>query len=158
MFILAHLGITAFLASLLSLSPLIALIASQLPDLIDKPPYILGISPSGRYMGHTLLSIFLLGLATYLITRKKIIALSVSFGMLMHLIEDLPYFIPWLYPFINYDFPKGPFEFTYTWQLFILDMIGLLLLLILYKKNQKFRNEISSVFSKIKQILNSFHK
>ncbi|MBU5688498.1 MAG: metal-dependent hydrolase [Candidatus Aenigmarchaeota archaeon] len=158
MFVLAHLGITAFLASFLSLSPLTALIASQLPDLIDKPPYILGIFPSGRYIGHTLLFVLLFGLSTYIITRKKIIALSVSFGMLMHLIEDLPYFIPWFYPFINYDFPKGPFKFTYTLELFILDLIGLSLLFFLYKTNKNFRKEISSFFYKIKQILNSLNK
>jgi len=145
MFVLGHIGITAFLASLLMLSPLIAAIASQLPDLIDKPPYILGISPSGRYIGHTLLAIFLVGFITYLITRKKIIALSISFGMFLHLIEDLPYFIPWLYPFVNYDFPKGPFEFHYTLQLFALDMLGLMLLIILYKKNESFRKEIDNV-------------
>ncbi|MFH8080415.1 MAG: metal-dependent hydrolase [Candidatus Aenigmatarchaeota archaeon] len=143
MFILAHLGITAFFASLLHLSPLTALFASQLPDIIDKPLYIIGIFPSGRYIGHTLFAAILLGLMTLEMTRKKLIALSVSFGIIMHLVEDLPYFVPWFYPFMNYDFPQTPFKLSYTLELFILDLVGLFLLFTLYKKNSTFRNEIT---------------
>ena len=142
MFVLGHIGITAFLASLLFFYPLLAALASQLPDLIDKPFYILGIFPCGRYIGHTLLAVIIIGLISYLLTKKKLVALSISFGMLMHLFEDLPYFIPWFYPFVGYDFPTGPFEFQYTLKLLILDITGLAMLIILYKKNKTFRGEI----------------
>lgn len=161
MFILGHIGITAFLASLLFLYPFLAGLASQLPDLIDKPLYILGIFPCGRYIGHTLFAVFLVGLISYLITKRKLIALSISFGMLMHLFEDMPHFVPWFYPFLDYDFPTSPFEFHYTLKLFILDLIGLTLLIILYKKNNTFRGEIlgwkEMIQNFMKKIKNKFH-
>ncbi len=156
MFILGHIGITAFLASLLFFYPFLAAISSQIPDLIDKPLYLLGIFPSGRYIGHTILAVLVIGLLAYALTKRKLVALSISFGMLMHLFEDLPYFIPWFYPFINYNFPTDPFEFHYTFKLFILDVTGLILLIILYNKNKTFKGEILGWKEIIQNILKKF--
>jgi len=158
MFILGHIGITAFLASLLFFYPLLAAASSLIPDLIDKPFYILGIFPCGRYIGHTLLAIVIVGLISYLLTKRKLVALSISFGMLMHLFEDMPYFIPWFYPFVDYDFPTGPFEFHYTLKLFILDMIGLFLLIILYKRNKTFRGEVLGWMEMMQSFLKKIKK
>ncbi|MCX8178234.1 MAG: metal-dependent hydrolase [Candidatus Aenigmarchaeota archaeon] len=155
MFILGHIGITAFLASILGLPILIAAISSQIPDLIDKPLFLLGIFPSGRYIGHTLLFVVLFGFMTYIITKRKVISIAVSFGMLMHLFQDLPYFIPWFYPFINYIFPTGPFEFQYTLKLFLLDLTGIVLLTILYLKNNGFKKEINDVKKVFVKIIKS---
>lgn len=155
MFILGHIGITAFLASVIGLPILIAAISSQIPDLIDKPLFLIGIFPSGRYIGHTIFFVLLFGIITYIITKKKAISVAVSFGMLMHLFEDLPYFVPWFYPFMNYDFPTGPFEFQYTLTLFALDLVGLILLYILYIKNKSFNKEITAVRKNFIKIIKS---
>ncbi|MCX8179249.1 MAG: metal-dependent hydrolase [Candidatus Aenigmarchaeota archaeon] len=156
MFPLAHIGITALIASLLSLSPLIAIIASQIPDLIDKPLYILGVFPSGRYIGHTLFAIIILTILIYLFSRKKILAISFCFGMLMHLLQDLPYFIPWFYPFKNYEFPKSSFQLNYTLELFLLDITGLTMLIIVYKNNRQLVAEMLNLKNTSYEIYKKF--
>lgn len=74
--------------------------SSLLPDLIDKPLYLLGIG-DGRYVGHTLLFVFLVAAAFSL--RNKLYGLSVIFGAISHLLLDWGNVL-WLYPFVNYDF------------------------------------------------------
>lgn len=160
MFIFGHLGLTALFAIIFSLSPLTSAIASQIPDIIDKPLYLLGLAPSARYIGHTLLMAFVFGLVSYLITKKRVFSLSIFFGMIMHLFEDLPTtlfndagLIPWFFPFEKYNFSTKPWIFQYTLFLLIMDFIGLVILVVLYKKNKTFRNEISLVLRYLKGVI-----
>lgn len=141
MFPLGHIGITVFLASLLSLSPLYAISVVLIPDIIDKPLNILGLAPFSRYIGHTLFLGFLLSSIVFLFTRKKIISLSILFGYYIHLLEDTG-FIPWFFPFIRYDFPVEPFRIKYTLLQFTLDVVGFILLWFTFKTNSKFRNDV----------------
>jgi len=67
--------------------------------LVDKPLYLLGIG-DGRYVGHTLLFVFLVVAAVSL--KNRIYGLSVLFGAVLHLLLDWGG-VPWLYPFVNYD-------------------------------------------------------
>jgi len=149
MFIFAHIGITALFAFFLSLSPLTAAFTCLIPDLIDKPLNIIGLAPISRFIGHTLFMVFLTGIVFYLITRKKVISISAAFGVFIHLIEDSG-FIPWLFPFKKYVFPVKAFKFRYTLFLFITDMIGIIILIILYKKDGGFRREVLKFFNEIK--------
>jgi hypothetical protein len=82
--------------------------SALLPDLLDKPLYVLGIG-DGRYVGHTLLFVFLVAGAVSF--KNKRWGLSVLFGAILHLLLDSGG-VPWLYPFVNYDFivafdPRG---------------------------------------------------
>lgn len=83
------------------------LIAGIAPDLVDKTLcQVLHLTPSGRMFGHTLLG---LALSTSLIAllwgRRP--AWSWALGYLSHLLADGDH-IPWLYPFIAYEFPPSP--------------------------------------------------
>ncbi|MHA1913380.1 MAG: metal-dependent hydrolase [Promethearchaeota archaeon] len=77
-------------------------IGSLLPDIIDKPIYLLGLG-NGRFVSHNLLFITLAFLAVLLISRRNF-KLSIPFliGMGLHLVLDLPY-VPWFYPFMTYE-------------------------------------------------------
>ena len=109
-----HLGITlgaahvSNRASRLKLNLWLVALSSLLPDLVDKPLYLLGVG-DGRYVGHTLLFAFLVAAAVSL--KNKLYGLSVLFGAVMHLIFDLGGFVPWLYPFVHHtytvDFDPG---------------------------------------------------
>jgi len=86
--------------------------AALLPDLVDKPLYLLGIG-DGRYVGHTLL--FICVVVAAFSFKNKIYGLSALFGSVLHLLLDLGGFVPWLYPFISHDFtvdfdPGGIYE------------------------------------------------
>ena len=105
---LGQLGITLGAAYLLNRVPPIKLnlwivaFSTLLPDLVDKPLYLLGIG-DGRYVGHTLLFVFLVAGAFSL--KNKIYGLSVLFGALLHLLFDSGVgFVPWLYPFVSHTF------------------------------------------------------
>lgn len=104
---LGHLGITLGAAHVLNRpSPLklnlwVVAFSALLPDLVDKPLYLLGIG-NGRYVAHTLLFVFLVAAAVSL--KNKLHGLSVVFGAMLHLLLDSGRSVPWLYPFVNYTF------------------------------------------------------
>ena len=83
-----------------------------LPDLLDKPLWLLGIG-MGRFVGHTLLFVFLVAFVFSL--RKRIYGLFALVGGMLHLLSDLGYLIPWFYPFVKYDFPHLEFWDTVRW-------------------------------------------
>ncbi|MBN1887640.1 MAG: metal-dependent hydrolase [Thermoflexales bacterium] len=77
------------------------------PDLIDKTLcHVIGITPNGRTIAHTLLG---LGLSTLLLglVRGRRTAWSWGLGYLGHLLGDFNGPVPWLYPFVKYDFPPS---------------------------------------------------
>jgi len=83
-----------------------------LPDLLDKPLWMLGIS-CGRFVGHTLLFVFLVAFVFSL--RKRTYGLFALVGGMLHLLSDVGWFIPWLYPFVKYDFPQLEFWDAFRW-------------------------------------------
>lgn len=108
MYPLGHIGITVFLSIFLCLPALFSAIGVLLPDIFDKTLYVAKISPSAHFFGHTILFGLIAGLVTFVVTKRKDISLAILFGSLIHLIEDIGGFIPWLYPFVNYTFTPGP--------------------------------------------------
>jgi len=74
-----------------------------LPDLIDKPLWMLGVFSDGRNIGHTLLLVFLVALAFSL--KKRVYGLFALCGGISHLLLDTSGYLPWFYPFKGYDFP-----------------------------------------------------
>ena len=75
-----------------------------LPDLVDKPLWVIGVFTDGKNIGHTLFTTFLVGLASSL--RKSVYGLVALFGGMAHLLSDTSGLVPWFYPFKTYDFPS----------------------------------------------------
>ena len=154
MFPLAHVGITLFVAALLSLPLSYALIGSLLPDLIDKPLKILGVAPCGRFIGHTLFGGIVAFIISYLWKRDKKISFTLLFTYYLHLLEDIPFFMPWFYPFKNYNFPTGPWIIKYTLYGLITDSIGLSLLIYTFYFNNFGRDYMLKIFNDFKVKMN----
>jgi F0F1-type ATP synthase assembly protein I len=85
-----------------------------LPDLIDKPLWVLGVISDGRYIGHTLLVAFLVAVAFSI--RKRVYGLFAICGSMSHLLLDTSGFIPWFYPFKRYNFPNVDYHGIVTWR------------------------------------------
>lgn len=153
MFPIAHIGITLFFASLFSISFFYVGIASLLPDIIDKPLAMIGLTPCGRHLGHSLLVGIIISGLVYLITRKKIIFVSILFGYLMHLLLDLPGFIPLFYPIISYDFLACPTFGKYDLIAIITDSVGLASILFLFFTNTRFRKFVLGIIDNIKSYI-----
>ncbi len=141
MFLFAHIGYTLLLSEIILLSlhfsktkkinliafreafsrgwknnyfhPLILIISSMGPDIIDKL-IVFPLFGFGRHVGHSLLFFFLVSLTSFILFRKRAyIWISVIFGWFMHILLDVTGFIPWFYPFINYNFEKSSGNFWY---------------------------------------------
>jgi hypothetical protein len=83
------------------------MIGGVFPDLVDKTLcHVVGVVPSGRTVAHTLLG---LGLSTLLVglVRGRRTAWSWALGYLGHLLGDFNGPVPWLFPFVPYDFPPA---------------------------------------------------
>jgi membrane-bound metal-dependent hydrolase YbcI (DUF457 family) len=77
-------------------------IGSLLPDIIDKPIYLLGLG-NGRFISHSLFFISLVFLAVVIISKSNYkVSIPFLIGMGLHLILDLPD-VPWFFPFIAYE-------------------------------------------------------
>lgn len=110
---LAHIGVTIFISSLLYLPLTFAVIGSVLPDVFDKLLVILDLSSCSRFFGHTLLFGAIVSLIVYIFTKRKDSALAILFGCYTHLILDAQQPVPWLYPFISYEFPVTDLKFYF---------------------------------------------
>ena len=87
--------------------------AFPVPDLIDKPLWMLGVISDGRFIGHTLLVATLVAFAFSL--KKRVYGVFAICGGLSHLLTDMWGFVPWFYPFKSYDFPTVDFHGIVTW-------------------------------------------
>ena len=90
------------------------MLGSILPDLIDKPISLITKTMSGRGIAHTPIFLILLCFFIFFLTRNKWISLSLGFGMVFHLLLDIPG-VPWFWPIIpleNYEFPFDSWIYT----------------------------------------------
>jgi uncharacterized membrane protein required for colicin V production len=144
MILLGHIGITLFFGGLFSLLFIPLLIGSILPDLIDKPLVLFGITQYGRYIGHTLTVGIIISLISFAITRKKLVPVSLFLGYLFHLLEDMPFFVPWFYPFVKYDFPTYyVFSNSFTAINIAFEIIGVTLIIYVVKKNPQIKSYLT---------------
>jgi len=109
MLLFAHVGLTLASSRLLRRADLAALaLGSMLPDIIDKPLglIVFGSPGMGRTIAHTLL--FLLLLAALALYTKDIRLISLTWGVLVHLILDAMWNSPeiLLWPLLG-PFPNG---------------------------------------------------
>jgi hypothetical protein len=107
--ILGHLAVSALLHRYLldevyprGLTP--TMMAGLFPDVTDKLLcQVLHVTPSGRMYGHTLLGAVLSTMLVRKIWGGRA-AWAWALGYFGHLAADMDGFIPWLYPFREYDF------------------------------------------------------
>ena len=126
------------------------LIGSLLPDIVDKPLFLLGFG-NGRFFSHNLLFVIISFLIVYFSSRKnKTISFSFLAGLFFHLILDIPY-VPLFYPFIAYEFRFVEEPLLYwikqLWTnpiVLITETIGLLFIIFILIKNKLYHmKEIS---------------
>jgi hypothetical protein len=103
-----------FLRRLLRPELAVAAFSFLLPDLVDKPLWVLGVFSDGRNIGHTLLATFLVALAFSL--KKRVYGLVAVCGGMAHLLSDRSGLVPWFYPFKTYDFPNVDWHGVLTWR------------------------------------------
>ena len=149
MLFFGHLGIAIFIASFIALPLIFAGIGVLLPDLLDKPLFILGLTPCSRFIGHTLFFGAVVFSFVYFTTKNKKIALTLLFGILLHLIQDFQSFVPYFYPFVSYSFTEicqqGPYTLHPTNLDYLFELIGLaLLIFVLYRRKN---GKLKSIFS-----------
>jgi hypothetical protein len=96
-----HVGLSAALAFLFRLNPVVLVLCGILPDIVDKPLAAMGIG-GGRFIGHTLLFAVVVTGAFFLWKRKY--GLAALIGLASHFVLDLNALIPWFYPFKQYHF------------------------------------------------------
>lgn len=119
---------TAFLRRLLRPELAVAAFSFLLPDLVDKPLWVLGVFPDGRNIGHTLFATFLVAIAFFL--KKRAYGLVALCGGMAHLLSDRSGLVPWLYPFKTYDFPSVDWHGILTlsnlaWTLFEMAIVAI---------------------------------
>jgi len=93
------------------------LLGSLGPDIIDKA-ISLPITGNGRYIAHSLLFDIVISLIILTVFWKnKRIWIGFIVGWQMHIILDTGGFMPWLFPFVNYEFPERSLSFWEMLQL-----------------------------------------
>jgi membrane-bound metal-dependent hydrolase YbcI (DUF457 family) len=87
------------------------LLGSLGPDIIDKT-ISLPITGNGRYIAHSLLFDVVISLIVLAVFWKnKRIWIGFIVGWQMHILLDVGGFMPWLFPFVNYEFPERSLSF-----------------------------------------------
>jgi membrane-bound metal-dependent hydrolase YbcI (DUF457 family) len=100
------------------------------PDLIDKTlAWLLGVTPSGRHVAHSLAGAGVLTLATAWLAGPR---RGASFGAsyMCHLVGDLweGGHVPWLTPFKKYEHSERRWDLGITWRAVLLEFAGMVLL------------------------------
>ncbi len=123
---LAHVGTALILAKAARASTSFAVLGALTPDLVDKPPaWVLKVTPSGRYVGHSLLSCLLLSLVALKLFGRRA-SLGFGLGYVGHLAGDVESPVPWLMPFVKYDLPEDHhFYLELSPQLLAREALGL---------------------------------
>ena len=135
---LAHIATAMLMARAAKASTPSAVLGALAPDLIDKPPaWVMKVTPSGRYFGHSLPFGVLVTLASTRLLGRSV-GLGFGLGYLAHLGGDIGGPMPWLMPFVRYDYPKDHhFQFRPTPAQLAAEGLGLGLILFLSLRRPK---------------------
>jgi hypothetical protein len=106
--IIGHPAVSKLEERYLGAAPVPVFVAGVFPDLLDKALCQgLHLTASGRMWGHTLLGLGLTSAFVGLIWGKQALW-SWALGYVSHLLCDVGGFVPWLYPFLDYEFEPSP--------------------------------------------------
>jgi hypothetical protein len=111
-----HLAVSALEHRYLKAEIAPVMAAAVFPDAVDKVlHYVIGRTDTGRLWGHSLLvAAVTTGLILSIWGRQN--AASWALGYLSHLVCDIGSVVPWLYPFMSYDFPVSEGFVTTLWD------------------------------------------
>ncbi len=101
----------------------------MLPDLIDKPLWVLGLITDGRFIAHTLLVWVVVAGAFYLV--KPVYGWFSLAGGLLHRLLDVFGFMPWLFPIKQYEWPVWDYHRVITWYLILLTVVEMVVVVVL---------------------------
>ena len=154
MLLFGHIGIGAFVASMLFLPILFGIAGALLPDVIDKGLFVLGLAPCGRFVAHSLFFPPVAGILTYLVTRNKKIAIAIALGAALHLLQDMHDNVPFLAPIKTYEFygTCGQIKILFTPYIIATELIGGVLLIFTLgfrKKLAEFRKDVWNLIYRI---------
>lgn len=153
MLLLGHMGITAFVSSMLYLPILGGVVGVFLPDIVDKGLFVLGFAPCGRFIAHSIFFFPVAGLVTYIITKNKKLAVAVALGAFLHLLEDMHGDVPLFYPLKYYSFfDTCQVRILFTPYIITTEVIGGLLLVFMSVFNQRLSNLRKALWSRLKNI------
>lgn len=106
--LVGHLGVSVLAHRYLKVDLVPVVVAGVIPDVVDKTLCQgLHIFPSGRMWGHTLLGLAVSTVIVRLLWGRQT-AWGWAVGYFGHLVGDLGGQVPWLYPFVQYDFEPSP--------------------------------------------------
>ncbi len=106
--LLGHLGVSVLAHRYLKADLVPVVVGGLFPDIIDKALcHGLHILPNGRMWSHTLLGLLTSTVVVWLLWGRQS-AWSWAVGYLGHLIADIGGQVPWLYPFVPYEFEPSP--------------------------------------------------
>ena len=106
--LVGHLGVSVLAHRYLKADLVPVVVAGVVPDVVDKALCQgLDLMPSGRMWGHTLLGLAVSTVIVRLLWGRQT-AWSWAVGYLGHLLGDIGGQIPWLYPFVQYEFEPSP--------------------------------------------------
>jgi len=118
------------------------LLGSLGPDIIDKT-ISLPITGNGRYIGHSLLFDIVVSLVVLAVFWKnKRILIGFIVGWQMHMILDIGGFMPWLFPFVSYEFQERTLSYWEMLQLpsvhlnEIFGLVSLIIVIVLYLRRK----------------------
>jgi hypothetical protein len=125
--VIGHVAVSVLEHRYLKVELVPVLVAGIFPDLVDKALcQLLHVTPFGRMYAHTLAAMALSTLVVGLIWGRHV-AWSWGLGYLSHLVCDLGGFLPWLYPFVHYDFPHRQHNLVEILRPWLLHPAGLAL-------------------------------
>ncbi len=149
MYLLGHMGFTVFLAAMFYLPLGAAVTGVILPDAIDKTIFILGLTPCSRFMSHSIFFAPIVGIIAYRLSKRKDLALALSFGAFLHLIEDFNSFVPFLFPLVNYPFNCADFGLYVTPFIIFAEIVGTVLIYTTLFRNKLVLGFRDALWSKI---------
>lgn len=146
MYPLGHIGTALILASLLYLPAAALVIGVLLPDIFDKGLALIGVLECGRSLGHNVFFGLGAGIVAFAVTRNKNVAIAMTLGIMLHLLEDSVHFVPYFYPLVSYDFEScGPVQFQPGTFEITMEAVGMVLIVVWWKFRSKlfyFRDKI----------------
>ncbi len=113
--IIGHLAVSALEHRYVKAALVPVMASAVFPDLVDKiAHYGFGQHASGRMWGHTLLGALITSAAVFILFGRHNAA-SWALGYLSHLVCDIGGVVPWLAPFVTYEFPPAMDFMTTLW-------------------------------------------
>lgn len=122
-------GSKSFWGRVLSPEAAVTAFSFMLADLIDKPLWILGVITDGRFIAHTLLVWVLVAGAFYLV--KPAYGWFSLAGGLVHRLLDRWGFMPWFFPFKQYDWPTWDYHRVITWYNILFTVVEMVVVVVL---------------------------